>query len=232
LIHRTPASPLARAAVSLGLLSLGAVLGACGDKKLGPSVPATVTIVSGDSQTLLAGNSSSSPLVAAIMNSDGSPLPNVPVRWSVTAGGGSLVTIVDTTDVNGRASTTFLSPALAGTATVAASAAQQGRQFTVFIVADTTGSLFAYGGDGAAALVGVPLTLTARATDRFGNPMTGVDVTWSTSRGQLQTTSGTTDSTGTTTNVITVGPDTGSVSITATSRFNSVLFTVFALPSS
>ena len=231
-MHRPPPSRLARAAASLTLLSLGAALGACGDKKLGPSVPASVNIVSGDSQTLLAGNRASIPLVASIVNGDGSPLPNVPVRWSVTGGGGSLETVVDTTDANGHASTIYRSPALAGTATVTASAAQEGRQFTVLIVADTTGSLFAYGGNGAAALVGVPLTLTARATDRFGNPMSGVDVTWSASSGQLQLTSGTTDSTGKTTNVITVGPDTGSVSIVATSRFNSVTFTVFALPAS
>lgn len=230
-MHRPPPSRLARAAASLALLSLGAALGACGDKKLGPSVPASVKIVSGDSQTLLAGNRASTPLVAAIVNTDGSPLPNVPVRWSVT-GGGSLATVVDTTDVNGRASTIYRSPALAGTATVTASAAQQSRQFTVVIVADTTGTLSAYGGNGAAALVGVPLTLTARATDRFGNPMSGVAVAWSSSSGQLQLTSGTTDSTGKTTNVITVGPATGSVSIVATSRFNSVTFTVYALPSS
>ena len=231
-MHRPSFSVLARAAASVGLLSLGATLGACGDKKLGPSVPASVNIVSGDSQTLLAGNRASTPLVAAIVNADGSPLANVPVRWSVTSGGGSLETIVDTTDVDGRASTTYHSPALAGTATVTASAAQQGRQFTVVITADTTGILSAYGGNGAAALVGIPLTLTARAADRFGNPMSGVDVTWSSSSGQLQLTSSTTDSTGKATNVITVGPDTGQLSIVATSRFNAVTFTVSALPSS
>ena len=231
-MHRPSPLQLARAAASLALLSLGAALGACGDKKLGPDVPASVNIVSGDSQTLLAGNSASVPLVAAITNTDGSPLPNVQVRWRVSSGGGSLETIVDTTDANGQVSTVYRSPALAGTATVTASAGGQGREFTVTIITDTTGSLVAYGGDGAAALVGVPLTLTARATDRFGNPMGGVDVTWTSTSGQLQLTSSTTDSTGKTANVITVGPDTGSVSITATSRFNGVTFTVFALPSS
>ena len=231
-MHRPPPSRLARAAASLALLSLGAALGACGDKKLGPSVPASVNIVSGDSQTLLAGNHASIPLVAAVVNSEGSPLPNVPVRWSVTAGGGSLENFVGNTDANGRASTIYRSPALVGTATVTASAGQEGRPFTVLIVADTLGSLFAYGGNGAAALVGVSLTLTARATDRFGNPISGVDVTWSSSSGQLQAPSSTTDSTGKASNVITVGPDTGAVSITATSRFNAVTFTVFALPSS
>jgi hypothetical protein len=90
----------------------------------------------------------------------------------------------------------------------------------------------AAGGDGAAALVGNPLTLTARAIDRFGNAIKGVDITWTTSSGQLQVQTGTTDSTGKTTNVITVGPDTGRVAVIATSRFNSITFTVSALPDS
>ena len=231
-MHRPSPLQLTRAAASLALLSLGAALGACGDKKLAPDVPASVNIVSGDSQTLLAGNRASTPLVVAIANGDGTPLSNAAVQWRVSSGGGSLETIVGTTDANGKVSTVYRSPALAGTAAVTASAGGQSRQFTVLIIADTTGTLVAYGGNGAAAIVGVPLTLTARATDRFGNPMSGVDVAWSTSRGQLQLTSSTTDSTGKTTNVITVGPDTGSVSITATSRFNGVSFTVFALPSS
>jgi hypothetical protein len=102
----------------------------------------------------------------------------------------------------------------------------------VNLAADTVGTITAFGGNGAAALVGFPLTLTARATDRFGNAMKGIDITWATSGGQLQVVTGTTDSTGKTTNVITVGPDTGKVAIVASSRFNSVTFTVSALPDS
>ena len=91
-----------RVALGLGVLSITTALGACGaDKKLGPTVPAVVSVVSGDSQTVLVGNRPSAALIAAIKNSDGSPLPNVPVRWSVASGGGSLVTVVGTTDANG-----------------------------------------------------------------------------------------------------------------------------------
>lgn len=231
-MSRMKAAPTARAALSLGLLSLGATLGACGDHKLGPNVPASVAASSGDNQTILAGNTASAPLVAVVKNSDGSTLPNVEVRWSVGSGGGSIQTVVDTTNANGQASTIYYSPAPAGTAKVSATAAGASHQFTMTIVADTNvGTLVAYGGDNAAALVGSPVTLTARATDRFGNVIKGVDVTWAASSGQLQATTGTTDSTGKTTNVITVGPDTGKVSITATSRFNAVTFTVSSLAS-
>jgi hypothetical protein len=221
----------ARAAFCVGALALGAAVGACGDNKLGPTVAAAIASVSGDSQTLLAGNHASAPIVAVVRNADGSPLASVQVRWAVGSAGGSLVTVQGTTDANGQASTVYLSPAIAGTAKVSAIAGSAAKAFTMTIVADTVGKLSAYGGNGAAALVGVPLTLTARATDRFGNTMKGVDVSWSSSSGQLQAASGTTDSTGKTSNVITVGPDTGKVSIVATSRFNSVTFIVSALPS-
>ncbi|HKW49861.1 MAG TPA: Ig-like domain-containing protein [Gemmatimonadaceae bacterium] len=220
------ASPFLRLAVFA--LAVAAVI-ACGDNKLGPSVPASVSRVSGDSQTVLVGNRASAPLVALVKNTDGSPLPNVQVRWSVVSGGGSLTTIVDTTDVNGKVSNTYLSAAIVATAKVAAVAGGQSGEFTVILAPDTTGTITAFGGDGAAALVGNALTLTAKAVDRFGNAIKGIDVTWTTSSGQLQVQTGTTDSTGKTTNVITVGPDTGKVAIVATSRFNSITFTVSAL---
>ena len=224
-MKKHPAIPLAAFTLSVAFI-------ACSESKLGPNVPASVSRVSGDSQTVLVGNRASAPLVAVVKNASGSPLPNVQVRWSVTAGGGSLTTIVDTTDVNGQIRSTFLSPAIVGTAKVAAVASDQSTQFTLILAADTVGTITAYGGDGAAALVGYPLTLTARAVDRFGNAIKGIDITWTTSSGQLQLQTGTTDSTGKTTNVITVGPDTGKVAVTASSRFNSITFTVNALPDS
>ena len=216
----------------LAAFTLAVALIACGESKLGPNVAASVSRVSGDSQTLLVGNQASAPLVAVVKNSSGSPLPNIPVRWSVVSGGGSLTTIVDTTDANGQITTTYRSPAIVDTAKVEASAGGQAGAFTILLRPDTVGKITAFGGDGAAALVGYPLTLTARAIDRFGNVIKGVDITWTTSSGQLQFQTGTTDSTGKTKNVITVGPDTGKVAIVATSRFNSVTFTVSALPDS
>jgi adhesin/invasin len=205
------------------------LLGACGDNKLGPNVAASIGAAAGDNQTILAGNHASAPITAVVHNSAGTALPNVEVRWRVLSGGGSLQTVVDTTDASGNASTVYYSPAPAGTVKVEALSGSATHDFTMTIVADTIGTLIAYGGNNAAALVGNPLTLTARATDRFGNPIKGVDVSWTTSSGQLQAASGTTDSTGKTTNVITVGPDTGKVSIVATSRFNAVTFTVSSL---
>jgi hypothetical protein len=113
---------------------------------------------------------------------------------------------------------------------VRAVAAQQIGTFTLTIAADTIGSISAFGGDGSAALVGFQLTLIAKATDRFGNSISGVPVNWSTSGGILQLPNTTTDTAGKATDVITVGPDTGKVTIRASSRFNAITFTVTALP--
>lgn len=218
-----------RAAAAATITSLGAILGGCGEKKLGPNVPASVTIVSGDSQTIVAGNNASAPLVAQINSTAGTPLPNVELRWAVVSGGGSLLTLVDTTNASGQAQTMYLSPARAGSAKVSASSGGAANTFVITVAADTIGQLTAYAGDGAAALVGYQLTLIARATDRFGNPMPGVNVAWSTSDGLLQLSSDVTDSTGKASNIVTVGPDTGKVAIVASSRFNAVTFTVSAL---
>lgn len=221
---RTAASQRLCVAVAL------VVAAACGDNKLGPTVPASVAKISGDAQMVLVGNRASAPLVAEIKNSDGSPLPNVPVTWAVISGGGSLATLVDTTDVNGQVSNTYLSAAIVATAKVTAAAAGESGTFQINLSADTVGAISTFGGNGAAALVGVPLTLTAKAADRFGNAIKGIDVTWSASSGTLQSSSGVTDSTGHATNVITVGPDTGTIAVTAVSRFNTITFTVHALP--
>jgi Bacterial Ig-like domain (group 1) len=203
-----------------------AVVSACGDHALGPSTPASLSIVSGDSQTVLVGNRASTPLLAEIKNADGSPLANIPVTWAVISGGGSLETLVDTTNVNGQVHTTYLSPAIVGTAKVAAATSGRSTTFTLTLAADTVGAISAFAGNGAAAVVGIQLTLVAKATDRFGNPIRNVGVNWSASSGALEVAAGATDSTGMASNKITVGPDTGKVAVVASSRFNTITFTV------
>jgi Bacterial Ig-like domain (group 1) len=219
-----------RAIAVLAMAAVVPAISACGDHKLGPATPASVSIVSGDTQKILVGDRASQPLLVEIKNSDGSPLANIPVIWAVISGGGSLQPVTDTTDVNGQARATYLSPAIAGTAKVTAMAANQIGTFTLTVAADTVGTISAFAGDGSAALVGFQLTLIAKATDRFGNAISGLGVSWSASSGILQLPNNATDSTGKATNVITVGPDTGKVAISATSRFNTITFTVSALP--
>lgn len=214
-----------------GLVGAFVVADACSDHPLSPTVPASVSAASGDSQSVLVGNRASVPLVAVVKNSSGSPLANVTVNWSVTSGGGSLSDLTTTTDANGQTQTTYFSGAVADTAKVSASTGDRAHLFTLKLLADTVALLSALQGDGAAAIVGYPLTVIAKATDRFGNVIPGVAVSWSSSGGTLQTTSAVTDSIGRATNVITVGPNAGDYTVTASSRYNSVTFTVTAIDS-
>jgi hypothetical protein len=218
-----------RLLVVTGIAGAVAAAAGCGDHPLGPNVPDSVTAASGDSQTILVGNRSSAPLVAVVKNSSGTPLPGVNVNWTVTSGGGSLTALSTTTDANGQVQTTYLSGAFADTVKVSASTGDRSHLFTIKLLADTVAILTPLQGNGSAALVGYPLTVIAKAADRFGNPIKGVAIDWSASGGTLQTTSATTDSVGRASNVITVGPDAGNYTVTASSRFNTITFTVTAI---
>lgn len=217
----------------LGVACVSSIIAAaaCHDHPLGPTVPNSVSAASGDSQQVLVGDRASAPLVAVVKNSSGTPLPNVTVNWAVSAGGGSLTDVSTTTDANGQAQTTYLSGAIADTVKVSASTGERAHLFTLKLLADTVAVLSPLQGNGAAAIVGYPLTVIAEATDRFGNVIPGVAVTWSASGGTLQNASAVTDSIGRATNVITVGPNAGDYTVTAASRFNTITFTVTAIDS-
>lgn len=221
--------PALRLSCVLGLAGAVVIAAACSDHSTAPTVPASVSAVAGDSQTILVGNNASAPLVAVVKNTGGSPLPGVTVSWSVTSGGGSVSDVSTTTDANGRAQTTYLSGAIADTVKVTASTGGQAHAFTIRLLADTVAILSPLQGNGSAALVGYPLTVVARATDRFGNPIQGVAVDWTSSGGTLQSATATTDSIGRASNVITVGPNAGDYTVTASSRFNTITFTVTAI---
>ena len=69
--------------------------------------PASLTKVSGDSQSGTAGDALANPFVVEVKNADGETIEGVPVAFSVTAGGGRLSATSATTDRNGRAQTTL-----------------------------------------------------------------------------------------------------------------------------
>ncbi len=81
---------------------------------IGISLPHSLTKVSGDGQKGTAGVALAEPLVASVLDEDGSPLAGVVVTFSVSGGGGTLSSTTATTNANGRArSTLTLGPDLA-----------------------------------------------------------------------------------------------------------------------
>ena len=69
--------------------------------------PASLTKVSGDSQSGTPGDALANPFVVEVKDADGETIEGVPVAFSVAAGGGSLSETSATTDRNGRAETTL-----------------------------------------------------------------------------------------------------------------------------
>ena len=67
--------------------------------------PASITKVSGDSQSGTPGKALANPFVVEVADADGEAVAGIPVTFSVTAGGGSLSAETATTDADGRAST-------------------------------------------------------------------------------------------------------------------------------
>jgi hypothetical protein len=87
-----------------------------------PPPPSTLTLVSGDGQTAEPGTTLSAPIVVMAADASGHALPNRAVTFTVTSGGGSVSPTAATTDVNGRAQTTWTLGATAGMQTLNVSA--------------------------------------------------------------------------------------------------------------
>ena len=106
---------------------LAAVVASCGGgggehSIIGPTqTPASLTLVSGNSQTATAGQACNAPLVVKVATSSGAAASGVLVAWSVLTGGGSLNATTSTSDVNGLASVTWTLGPTAGTNSVSAS---------------------------------------------------------------------------------------------------------------
>lgn len=135
------------------------------------SLPATqLLVVSGDAQSGVVGTALSQPLVLRVAASDSIGVAGVPVTFAVTAGGGTLAALVDTSDANGLVSTTWTVGVL-GAQTVTATATG---------IAGATRTLTATATAGAAtrlavvtqpnnAVAGAPITTSVRAVDALGN---------------------------------------------------------------
>ena len=80
----------------------------------------TLTKVSGDGQEGTVGKPLAKPFVVSVLDQNGSAFAGAVVRFSVTAGGGTLSSTTATTDANGRARSTLTLGSDPGTNTVAA----------------------------------------------------------------------------------------------------------------
>lgn len=187
------------------------------DDGLGPvsGPPASVVLVSGDSQSGAVGFPLDRPVRARVLDATGAPVWLTTVRFFPGAGSGSASPVVVTTDEHGEASTSWILGPLVGTHLLHAVALDGPLDATV--VFSATGfpgpatRLFRLVGSAQSGFPNqtLPSPLLTRVADLFGNGVGGVSVRYRILRGggSLSAPEGITDSTGIASVLWTLGPD-------------------------
>jgi hypothetical protein len=148
--------------------------------------PASIEPVAGDEQTAPAGEAVPTPPAVRVLDAEGTPLPGIPVTFTVTAGGGTVVEPTPVTDEDGVAaveqwrlgptiganelSAEVTGQALSGSPVVFSATATAGNvSATESEVEASPATITASSGSSAS-------TITVRVRDGLGNPVAGVPV--------------------------------------------------------
>jgi hypothetical protein len=162
-----------------------AALAACNDDNAPPPLAAVVPVsnvaISGTVDDLI------DAVTVKVTDSNGAARGGVPVTFAIAEGGGSVSKTVDTTDVTGRASTSWrlgqqvVSQRLTATVAGVSSPAT----FVASVRAAAPSTLTVVSGDGQSGVSGSTLAtpLSIRLRDRFQNPVPGVTVVFSVNAG-------------------------------------------------
>jgi len=139
-------------------------------------------VSSGNNQNGTAGAALPATLVVEVVDAVNNPKAGVPVTFTVASGGGSLSTATVLSNASGTASVTWTLGTTAGAQTVVAtSPGLPAVTFTALGAADAPTAIAIVSGNNQVASPGVALgqPLRVRLTDRFGNGVPGVPVTFS-----------------------------------------------------
>jgi len=147
--------------------------------------PAQIAISAGNNQSAAAGTAVATDPAVLVTDAGGNPVAGVSVTFSVTGGGGSVTGGSATTDAAGIAtvgSWTLGTAAGTGNNTLQAAAAGVGGTvtFTASALAGAATQMAVSAGDGQSATVGsaVATEPAVLVSDQFGNPVSGVAVTF------------------------------------------------------
>jgi plastocyanin len=202
----------------LSLLILGLVH-ACGDDGgTDPFLVTTITKLDGDQQQGRVGQILASP-IRVVVTEDGAPIAGATITWSTTAEGANL-SATSTTDASGVASNSWTLGTNAGSQTAQATLAGASGSpvsFTATALPAAAVSLSQIGGTGQIGEINSPLAepLQVKVADQFGNGVPGVDVAWSASGVTVSAPSVPTDESGVSAVTVTLGPDPGVFSVSA-----------------
>ena len=184
-----------------------------------PGTPQRVEAVAGAAIEGIAGQALGSPIVVAVFDQHGNPVPGVAVTWAAP-GGGSVAAASATSDASGRASAVWTLGTQAGAQTATATVA--GLPAVTFSVAARAGapaSMEIASGGGQTATVGTALgaPLTVRVKDAHGNVIVASTVEWTVAvgSGTLAASQSATGGDGTASNTLTLGTTAGEVRVRA-----------------
>jgi len=169
-----------------GLFALACIAASCSEQA--PVTPTEISLVSGDTQSGIAGAQLATPLTVRVLGSDGRGMQGVSVNFSVMSGGGSVAGNSQTTDAEGVASVAWTLGTTAGPNQVAASAGSlEGSPITFSAtgVAGPAAAVLAHAGMNQSATVGTSVAVppATKVTDQYGNPVAGVNVSFVVSAG-------------------------------------------------
>jgi hypothetical protein len=147
-----------------------------------------VEMVDGDQQVGRPGARLPKALVVRLIDEANQPMPDRLVAWVVSAGGGEVRPVADSTDGGGIAAAEWTLGPEIGTHTVEAVVSRVGLvTFTATATEDGEPGLIIekIEGDGQRAAAGAPVAIrpAVRVTDRDGDPVAGVEVTFEVTAG-------------------------------------------------
>jgi hypothetical protein len=168
-----------------GATGIGGVMSGAFTVAVGP--PASCVLVSGNTQTA-AVNTTLAPIVVAVRDAPGNPLPHAGVTAAVTFGGGSLTAASTITNAQGQASFVWMTGPTAGPQQLTISCAGVAARLIVSATATgsgSQGSMLVFGGNNQFAVANTtvltPPSVIVR--DGMGSPVSGVAVTFTPSAG-------------------------------------------------
>lgn len=147
-------------------------------------VPATIEIVSGNTQSATVGAPYTSPLVVVVKDGAGVEVPGVLVSWTVGTGPFTPLAATSTTDALGQATMTGTAATTAGSGTLVVAVASDPAitvNFNATATADVPFAISVFSGGGQSVVAGgtFALPFVALVEDQYGNPCGGIDTAWS-----------------------------------------------------
>ena len=193
------------------------------EASLPPPVATSLSIVSGDNQEELTGETLANPFVIEVRDQYDAPLAGVTVTFALPTGGGSLSSEMVMTDANGRAESTLTLGSEPGTNTVEVSV-EGISQMAVFsaeagLPPPVATALSIVSGHNQNGLTGEALAnpFVIGVRDQYDAPLAGVTVTFAllTGGGSLSATTATTDANGRAESTLTLGSAPGTNTVEA-----------------